>query len=89
MIVDRKWPTWNCFAIFGEEYSMMTFLPLPMVLEPYSGWWEGVLYVRSVTCVRTFLMRVGVRQVKWRKALSEMTDSTHSSDSNCEKGWMM
>lgn len=21
MIVERRWPTWNCFAMFGELYS--------------------------------------------------------------------
>jgi hypothetical protein len=34
IMVLRKWPTWKDLAILGEEYSMMTFLPLPEVLEP-------------------------------------------------------
>lgn len=37
MIVDRKWPTWKLFAIFGDEYSMTTFLPWPDLLVPYEG----------------------------------------------------
>jgi hypothetical protein len=37
MIVDRRWPTWKLLAMFGDEYSITTFLPAPDVFEPYSG----------------------------------------------------
>lgn len=37
MIVLLRCPTWKLFAIFGEEYSMMTFLPAPEVFVPYEG----------------------------------------------------
>ena len=37
MIVLRRWPAWNGFAMFGEENSTITRLPRPDVLEPYEG----------------------------------------------------
>lgn len=37
MMVLRKCPTWNDFAIFGDEYSTIAFLPFPLVFVPYSG----------------------------------------------------
>ena len=42
MIVLRRWPTWNDFAMLGEEYSMMTRLPSPSEFAPYSGCFDSV-----------------------------------------------
>jgi hypothetical protein len=42
MMVERRWPTWKFFAMFGDEYSMMTFFPAPDVFVPYSGAPDGV-----------------------------------------------
>src|SRR3989344_8891584 len=35
MMVERKWPMCIGLAMFGEEYSTMTVLPFPSLLEPY------------------------------------------------------
>jgi hypothetical protein len=47
MIVERRWPTWKLFAIFGDEYSITTVLPAPDVFEPYSGLPDEISYVSS------------------------------------------
>ena len=47
MMVDRRCPTWKFLAMFGEEYSMMIFLPFPESFRPYSGWPVGEFLVRS------------------------------------------
>lgn len=49
MMVLRKCPTWNCFAMFGEEYSMMTRFPAPVVLVPYSDSPDDAECVRACT----------------------------------------
>ncbi len=37
MTVLLMWPMWNGFAMFGEEYSTMTFLPAPISVLPKSS----------------------------------------------------
>jgi len=49
MMVDRRCPTWKFLAMFGEEYSTITFLPFPDSFEPYSGAPEGVSCERLCT----------------------------------------
>jgi hypothetical protein len=39
MMVERRWPTWKLFTMFGDEYSTMTFLPALNVFEPDWGCW--------------------------------------------------
>jgi hypothetical protein len=74
IIVLLRCPTWKLLAILGDEYSMMSFLPLPRVFVPYG---EGQsFWVRSCTWVRMLRMRVEVVSWKWRKALSWVMDAT-------------
>lgn len=68
--------------MLGEEYSMMTFLPFPDVLVPYSGSPDADEYVRSWIWSSTLRIRVVELSWKCRNALSCTTDSTHSSASN-------
>ena len=79
MIVERRWPTWKFLAMFGDEYSMMTFFPAPDVFVPYSGAPDGASYVSSCTCVSTARNSEGVFSMKCKNALSCVTDSTKSS----------
>ena len=76
MIVERRWPTWKLFAIFGDEYSITTFLPAPDAFEPYSGLPDGAPYVNSWTWVSTARTREDVLSMKCKNALSCVTDST-------------
>lgn len=82
MIVLRKWPTWNDFAIFGDEYSMITRLPCPDEFVPYSGRPDDVLCVSACTWLSVSLMRVEELRVKWRNVLSWTTVSIHASGWN-------
>lgn len=79
MMVERRCPTWKLFAMFGDEYSITTFLPAPDVFVPYSGLPDGASYVSSCTCVSTARTRDGVLSIKCKNALSCVTDSTKSS----------
>jgi hypothetical protein len=76
MMVERRWPTWKLFAMFGDEYSMTTFFPAPEVFVPYSGEPDGGSFVSSCTCISTARMREGVFNMKCKNALSCVTDST-------------
>ena len=76
MIVERRWPTWKLFAMFGDEYSITTVLSAPEAFEPYSGLPDDVSYVSSWTWVRTARTREGVLSMKCKNALSCVTDWT-------------
>lgn len=64
IMVDRRWPTWNDLAMFGDEYSMTTVFPFPVVFVPYSGSFDAVWCVSSVTCVKISRTNVGVVHLK-------------------------
>src|SRR5216684_8375392 len=65
--------------MFGDEYSITTFLPAPDEFVPYSGLPDGASYVSLCTCVSTARISDGVLSMKCKNALSCVIDSTKSS----------
>src|SRR5258707_6654077 len=65
--------------MFGDEYSITTFLPATDEFVPYSGLPDGASYVSLCTCVSTARISDGVLSIMCKNALSCVIDSTKSS----------
>ena len=62
--------------MFGDKYSITTFLPALDEFVPYSGLPDGASYVSLCTCISTAQISDGVLSIKCKNALSCVTNST-------------